>query len=132
MRISGNPNSFIWLTPYNAIMAEKTLQKIRARMIGAKVAAVELEKIRNLVEAGAYLNSSDFVRDAIREKLSSIEVIRLRDIDYKTAKKEVLGYYEKFREAYPDEAANELGIGVEMVMRIVGELIKEKRMEVID
>lgn len=113
-------------------MAEKTLQKIRARMIGAKVAAVELEKIRNLVEAGAYLNSSDFVRDAIREKLSSIEVIRLRDIDYKTAKKEVLGYYEKFREAYPDEAANELGIGVEMVMRIVGELIKEKRMEVID
>ena len=70
-----------------------TTQKVRAKMIGAKVTPVEQEKIMNLVEAGFYLNASDFVRGAIREKLDSIDVVKLRDIDYKTAKKEVFGYW---------------------------------------
>ena len=61
-----------------------------------------------------------------------LEIIKLRDVDYKTAKKELLGYYEKFSEAFPDEAANDLGLDLETVHKIVGELIKEKRLVVIE
>lgn len=56
--------------------------------MGSKIPATEFEKIQRLVEAGVYLNTSDFVRDAIRDKLASIKVIKYRDVDYKTAKKE--------------------------------------------
>ena len=124
--------SFIWLTIYNTIMVNRSIQlKARARTVGTKMTSTEFEKMQALVDAGLYLNVSDFVRDAVREKLGSIEIINLRDVDYKTAKKEVLSYYEKFREAYPDEAANDLGIPLETVAKITSELIKEKRLGVI-
>jgi hypothetical protein len=42
------------------------------------------------------MHTSDFVRDAIRDKLAAIKTIKYRDVDYETAKKEVRGY---FREA---------------------------------
>ena len=100
-------------------------------MAGTKMTAAEYDKVQALVDSGLYLNVSDFMRVAVREKLDSIEIIKLRDVDYKTAKKEVLAYYEKFREAYPDEAANDLGIPLETAAKITSELIKEKRLEVI-
>jgi len=103
--------------------------KVNSKMIGTKVTSVEQEKIHNLVEVGMYLNPSDFVRDAIREKLEAIEVIKMRDVDYKTAKKEILGYYEKYSEAYPSDISLELGVDLELVYRIVNELVKEKRVE---
>ena len=61
--------------------------------IGAKIASRRGQQIRELIEAGVYLNESDFVRDAIRHRLSEIKVIKCRNVDYETAKKEILGYY---------------------------------------
>ena len=110
----------------------KTVAKTVPKTVGTKLTHLEYEKVQNLVDAGMYLSVSDLIRDAIREKLEGIEIIKLRDVDYKTAKKEVLGYYKKFREAYPSDIANELGLELETVYKIVKELIKEKRLEVIE
>ncbi len=104
-------------------------------MIGAKVTSRELQKIGDLVGSGVYLNTSDFVRGAIRDKLQALEkteIIRIRDIDYATAKKEVIDYYRLHREAYPSDIANKLGISLETMYKIVGELKKEKMLGVID
>ena len=60
------------------------------------------------------------------------KIVKLRDLDYKTAKKEILGYYQKHKEAYPDEAANALGIGLELAMKIAKELIDEKKLGIIE
>jgi Arc/MetJ-type ribon-helix-helix transcriptional regulator len=59
--------------------------------IGAKIAPVEARQIRELIDAGVYINESDFVRDAIRRRLSEIKVSKCRDVDCETAKKEILG-----------------------------------------
>ena len=68
--------------------------------IGAKIAPEQAAQIRELIEAGLYLNESDFVRDAIRHRLSEIKVIKCRDVDFQTAKKkEILGYYKYRGEA---------------------------------
>jgi Arc/MetJ-type ribon-helix-helix transcriptional regulator len=47
----------------------------------------ELAQIQDLIDAGVYLNASDFVKEAIRDKLTAIKVIKCRDVDYETAKK---------------------------------------------
>jgi len=65
----------------------------------------------------------------MRKKPGHSESLKLRDVDYRTAKKEVPGYYEKYREAYPDEVANNLELDLELVYRITSELKKEKRLE---
>jgi Arc/MetJ-type ribon-helix-helix transcriptional regulator len=49
------------------------------KVVGAKLTRNEIDQINRLVEAGLYLNPSDFIRDAVREKLSTIKVIEYRD-----------------------------------------------------
>jgi hypothetical protein len=75
-----------------------------------------------------YLNESDFVRDAIRHRLSEIKVIKCRDVDYETAKKEILGYFKSRGESYPDEASVDLELDFDLLMKITEELRKEGRL----
>ncbi|MDL2270492.1 ribbon-helix-helix domain-containing protein [Methanobrevibacter sp. OttesenSCG-928-I08] len=89
---------------------------------------MEQEEINKLVEAGAFLNASDFIRQAVREKLEAIKIINVRDVDYKTAKKEILGYYKTKKEAYTDEVADDLELDLELVINITDELVKEGRL----
>ena len=49
--------------------------------IGAKIAPEQATQIRELIESGLYLDESDFVRDAIRHRLSEIKVIKCRDVE---------------------------------------------------
>ncbi len=100
-------------------------------VVGSKVSAVELEEIKKLVAAGVYLNTSDFVRDAIRDKLAAIKTIKYRDVDYETAKKEVMGYFQDRGEAYPSEIEDDLELDYKLICQIVDELKREGRLEVL-
>jgi len=108
------------------------LQKIkyRAKTVGTKLTPTEYAQIEELVKNGVYLGVSDFIRHAVREELESLKVIKTRDVDYSQAKKEVLSYFEQFGEAYPSDSANDLGLDLELVHKIVLELKKEGRLGV--
>ena len=84
------------------------LKESHGCVIGAKITQSELAQIQDLIDAGVYLNASDFVREAIRNKLAAIKVIKCRDVDYETAKKEIIGYFQRNHEAYPDEISQDL------------------------
>ena len=99
--------------------------------MGSKVSSVVLEQIKQLVAAGVYLNTSNFVRDAIRDKLSAIKTIKYLDLDYDTAKKEVMGYFLERGEAYPSEVEEDLELDYELVCQIVEELKREGRLELL-
>jgi len=100
-------------------------------VIGSKVSAWELEQIKQLVASGIYLNTSDFVRDAIRDKLAAIKTIKYRDVDYKTAKKEVMGYFQERGEAYPSDVEEDLELDYKLICQIVEELKREGRLEIL-
>jgi len=100
-------------------------------VVGSKVSAVELEEIKKLEASGVYLNTSDFVRDAIRDKLAAIKTIKYRDVDYETAKKEVMGYFQERGEAYPSEIEEDLELDYDLIRQIVDELKREGRLEVL-
>jgi len=63
-----------------------------------------------------------------RHRLSEIKVIKCREVDFQTAKKEILGYYKARGEAYPDEAARDLELDFDLVMKATGELRREGRL----
>jgi len=100
------------------------------KVVGAKLTRNEIGQINRLVEAGLYLNPSDFIREAVREKLATIKVIEYRDVDYETAKKEVAGYFQMKGEAYASDASMDLQLDYELVCKIMDDLEKEGRMEV--
>lgn len=100
--------------------------------MASKVSGMELEQIQSLVNAGAYLNTSDFVRQAVRDKLAAIKVIKYRDVDYETAKKEIMGYFQERREAYPSEIEEDLELDYSLICQVIKELRREGRLEVLE
>jgi Arc/MetJ-type ribon-helix-helix transcriptional regulator len=102
---------------------------VPGKVVGAKLTRNEIEQINKLVEAGFYLNLSDFIRDAVREKLQSIRVIEYRDVDYETAKREVAGYFQMKGEAYASDASTDLQIDYDLICKIMDDLEKEGRLE---
>ena len=101
------------------------------KVVGAKLTRNEIDQISRLIEAGLYLNPSDFIREAVREKLAAIKVIEYRDVDYETAKKEVAGYFQMKGEAYASDASTDLQLDYELVCEIMDDLEKEGKMEAI-
>jgi Arc/MetJ-type ribon-helix-helix transcriptional regulator len=98
-------------------------------VVGAKLIQNEISQINKLIEAGFYLNPSDFIREAFREKLAAIKVIEYRDVDYETAKKEVAGYFQMKGEAYASDASTYLQLDYELVCKIMDDLETEGKME---
>ena len=101
------------------------------KVVGAKLTRNEIDQISRLIEAGLYLNPSDFIREAVREKLAAIKVIEYRDVDYETAKKEVAGYFQMKGEAYASDASTDLQLDYELVCKIMDDLEKEGKMETV-
>jgi Arc/MetJ-type ribon-helix-helix transcriptional regulator len=102
------------------------------KVVGAKLTRNEIGQINRLIEAGLYLNPSDFIRDAVREKLAAIKVIEYRDVDYDAAKKEVAGYFQMKGEAYASDASTDLQLDYKLVCKIMDDLEMEGNMETIE
>ena len=106
-------------------------ESIPGKVVRAKLTPNEIGQINKLVEASLYLNPSDFIRDAVREKLAAIKVIQYRDLDYEAAKKEVAGYFRMKGEAYASDASTDLELDFDLVCRIMDDLEKEGKMEAV-
>lgn len=61
--------------------------------------------------------------------MKAVKIIKIRDIDYEAAKKEILGYYRSYDEAYVSEVSEDLEIDLELVYQIIEELEREGRLK---
>ncbi|MBI2971008.1 MAG: hypothetical protein HYY37_01160 [Candidatus Aenigmarchaeota archaeon] len=106
------------------------MQKIKeSELVSARLSPKEMEAIETLVEEGFYMNTADFVRMAVREKLESIKIIDVRDLSKDKARKEVIEYIKDNKQAYPSDISDALKIDFDMVLEIVKELAKEGRVK---
>jgi hypothetical protein len=51
-----------------------------------------------------------------------IKTIKYRDVDYETAKKEVMGYFQERRETYASEIEEDLELDYKLICEIMDEL----------
>jgi Arc/MetJ-type ribon-helix-helix transcriptional regulator len=58
----------------SALPRNKAIEE--ARPVGTKLTPEEIRRIHGLIEAGMYISVSDFVREAIRDKLRDVKVIK--------------------------------------------------------
>ena len=102
-----------------------------SRNIATKLPEQEYDKIVGYVDDGLFLNTADFVREAIREKLRSMDEIILRDIPLTQQKTEIIEYAKEHKNEIIDAEiiANALKLDVFDVDDIMSELIKEGILE---
>ncbi len=92
--------------------------------VSAKLTKKEFEEIRKLVRSGLYLNTSDFVRDAVRRSLSELKEVSMEAPE--VVEKKVYDYFRsKGTAVWPDEAALELGYSVLEVLNALERLKKK-------
>lgn len=96
-----------------------------SELVSARLSPKELEEIERLVDEGFYMNTADFVRTAVREKLESVKIIDVRDVTKDKAKKEIIDYLKRHQEAYASEISEKLGLDLELVFLVMKELKKE-------
>ncbi len=94
-----------------------------------KLTPKEYEGVERLVKAGYFLNVSDFVRFAVRDKLEALKPTIVRRISTQKAMREVYRYIKSHPEVYPDEIADALNIDLETVMSAVSVLISKKKVK---
>jgi hypothetical protein len=67
----------------------------------------------------------------VKSNTTGRKTIKYRDVDYETAKKEVMGYFQESGEAYPSDIEEDLELDYKLICQIVEELKREGRLEVL-
>ncbi len=90
-----------------------------------KLTPKEYEGVEHLVKAGYFLNVSDFVRSAVRDKLEALKPTLVRRIPAQAAQREIYHYVKSHPDVYPDEVADALNLDLETVMDAVAALMSK-------
>ena len=91
----------------------------------------ELEALDTIVER-LRSSKSEAIREAIRsyaDQLKGTEVIKIRDVSRRQARKEILEFLEKNDRAWSSEIADSLRIDLTLVNSILEELWSGKRVQ---
>ena len=97
--------------------------------VGARISRQEVEKLDALVDAGAFLNRSDAVRTAIRNMVSEVRMMKVRQISIQEAKEEIRKYLKEREQAYPSDMADALELDYDLVVKALRELRKSGEVE---
>jgi Arc/MetJ-type ribon-helix-helix transcriptional regulator len=103
--------------------------KEESDLVSARLSPKETEEIEMLVEEGFFMNTADFVRSAVREKLESIKIMDIRNESKEKAEKEIIEYLKKNKKAYPSEIAEALELDFDTVLEIVKGLVETGRLK---
>ena len=98
-------------------------------LVSAILSPKEMEAIEILVGEGFFMNTADFVRMAVREKLESIKIVDARNLPKEKAQKEIIEYLKDNKKAYPSDIADALQLDFDLVLSIVKDMIKEGRLK---
>ncbi|KHO48216.1 MAG: hypothetical protein QT00_C0001G0230 [archaeon GW2011_AR5] len=98
-------------------------------LVSARLSPKEMEAIEILVGEGFFMNTADFVRMAVREKLESIKIVDARNLPKEKAQKEIIEYLKDNKKAYPSDIADALQLDFDLVLSIVKDMIKEGRLK---
>jgi len=107
-------------------------ESVESELISTRLTQEEAKQVDRLVHFGMFLNRSDFLRMAAREKLQQVRVIELRDVNAAQARKEILAYIRENPNSYPSDIATALELDLDLVMRICRELIEGNRLEEVE
>jgi Arc/MetJ-type ribon-helix-helix transcriptional regulator len=83
-------------------------------------------KIQHLVDAGLYRSFADFLREAVHDKLGSMEVVSVRDVTAKEAERMIEDYLKAHPgPSFASEIADALGLDFDITFKIINTLLKE-------
>jgi len=108
---------------------EKLVER-QAHQIAVRLPRADYIRIQELVEAGLYRSSADFLKEAVRDKLRSMEVVSVQNADLGNVERIIEEYLEKHPGPnFAGEIADALGLDYSVVFKAVHKLLEEGRIK---
>ena len=102
----------------------------RTFQVAARLSKADYAKIQQLVESGVYRNFADFLREAVHDKLSSMEIISVQKADVRKAERMIEEYLkEHFGPSFASEIADALGLEYGITFKTIHKLLEEGRIK---
>jgi Arc/MetJ-type ribon-helix-helix transcriptional regulator len=98
-------------------------------------AAVRLSKsdyrrVQQLIDAGLYRSFADFLREAVRDKLGSMEVVSIKDVTAQEAERLIEEYLKEHPgTSFASEIADALGLEYDITFKTIHKLLEEGRIK---
>ena len=105
---------------------QKQLLKRRTLQLAVRLSKEDYSKIEQLVEAGLYKNFASFLREAVQDKLGSMEVLSVQKVDLVKAERMIVDYLTQHPgPSYASEIADALGLEYGVTFKTVQKLLEE-------
>lgn len=109
---------------------QKLVQQHGSFQLAVRLSKVDYTRIQQLVKAGLYRNSADFLRDAIHDKLSSMEIVSVTEVKPIQAEKMIENYLETHPgSSFASEIADALGLEYGVTFKVIHKLLDEGRIK---
>jgi len=83
-----------------------------------------------MIDSGVYRSSADFAREAIRDKIRTLEVVSVKDVSLHDTKRMILAYLKRNPGShFMSEIADELGLDYGLAFRAASELLESGKMK---
>ena len=106
------------------------VQKEKSRQIAVRLTPIEHDRIMKMIGIGMYRSSADFAREAIRDKIKTLEVISVKDVSMQEATRMILAYQKKNPGShFTSEIADELGIDYGLAFKTVKQLLESGKIK---
>jgi len=110
------------MTQHQKLLERETLQ------LAVRLSKADYATVQQLVKAGLYRSSADFLREAVRDKLESLEIVSVRNVDSRKAERMIEDYLVKHPgPSFASEIADALGLDCDVTFKTVHKLLEEGR-----
>ena len=83
-------------------------------------------KVQQLVDAGLYRSFADFLRESVRDKLGSMEIVSVKNVDAQEAERMIQDYLKEHPGPnFASEIANALGLDFSITFKAINKLLEE-------
>ena len=83
-------------------------------------------KVQQLIEAGLYRSFADFLREAVRDKLGSMEVVSVKKVEPRDAERMIENYLKEHPGPnFASEIADALGLDFGVIFKAINTLLEE-------
>jgi len=107
-------------------MQKQKLVKSEGLQVAVRLSKSDYVKVQQLVEAGLYRSFASFLREAVRDKLGSMEVVSVKKVEDHDAERMIEDYLKEHPGPnFASEIADALGLDFGVTFKAINTLLEE-------
>jgi Arc/MetJ-type ribon-helix-helix transcriptional regulator len=95
-----------------------------------RLSKTDYRKVQQLIDAGMYRSFADFLREAVRDKLGSMEVVSVKKVENQEAERMIEDYLKEHPgPSFASEIADTLGLEFGITFGTINKLLQEGKIK---